>query len=132
MYDHKTLILWLDHVTIHKLRMNKALTAVDLAELERMLAENGVGGADEIRRAEAEAHGLGLFVGSLVGIDGEAAKQALAGFLTGKTLGANQIEFVNLIVNRLTEYGVMETSTLYESPFTDISPKGPDSWFSSV
>lgn len=120
-----------DHVTIYKLRMNKALTAADLAELERMLAENGVGGADEIRRAEAESHGLGLFVRSLVGMDREAAKQALAGFLTGKTFGANQIEFVNLIVNRLTEYGVMEASALYESPFTDLTPQGPDGLFTS-
>lgn len=121
-----------DHVTIHKLRMNKALTAADLTELEHMLAENGVGGADEIRRAEAEAHGLGLFVRSLVGMDREAAKQALGGFLTGKTLGANQIEFVNLIVNRLTEYGVMEASALYESPFTDLTPQGPDGLFTSA
>lgn len=121
-----------DHVTIHKLRMNKALTAADLAELERMLAESGVGGADEIRRAEAEAQGLGLFVRSLVGMDREAAKQVLAGFLMGKTLGANQIEFVNLIVNRLTEYGVMEASALYESPFTDLTPQGPDGLFTSA
>jgi len=121
-----------DHVTIHKLRMNKALTAADLAELERMLAENSVGGADEIRRAETESHGLGLFVRSLVGMDRKAAKQALAGFLTGKTLGANQIEFVNLIVNRLTEYGVMDASALYESPFTDLTPQGPDGIFTSA
>jgi|CXWL01.1.fsa_nt_gi type I restriction enzyme R subunit len=121
-----------DHVTIHKLRMNKALTAADLAELERMLAENGVGGADEIRRAEAESQGLGLFVRSLVGMDREAAKQALAGFLAGKTMSANQIEFVNLIVNRLTEYGVMEASALYESPFTDLTPQGPDGLFTSA
>lgn len=121
-----------DHIAIHKLRMNKALTAADLAELERMLAEHGVGGADEIRRAEAESHGLGLFVRSLVGMDREAAKQAFAGFLVNKTLGANQIEFVNLIIERLTEYGVMEASALYESPFTDLSPKGPDGLFTSV
>jgi len=31
-----------DHVAIHKLRMNRTLTASDLAELERMLAESGV------------------------------------------------------------------------------------------
>lgn len=121
-----------DHVTIHKLRMNKALTAADLAELERMLAENGVGGADEIRRAEAESQGLGLFVRSLVGMDREAAKEALAGFLAGKTMSSNQIEFVNLIVNRLTEYGVMEASALYESPFTDLTPQGPDGLFTSA
>lgn len=121
-----------DHITIHKLRMNKALTLADLNELGRMLVESGVGGAEEIRRAEEESNGLGLFVRSLVGMDREAAKQALAGFLLGKTMSSSQIEFVNLIVNRLTEYGVMEASALYESPFTDLTPQGPDSLFTSV
>ena len=121
-----------DHVAIHKLRMNKALTAADLAELERMLAESGVGGTQDISRAKAESQGLGLFVRSLVGMDREAAKQALAGFLASKRLSANQIEFVNLIVKRLTEHGMMEASALYESPFTDLTPQGPDGLFTSV
>ena len=121
-----------DHIAIHKLRMSKALTAADLAELERMLAENGVGGAAEINRAKEVSQGLGLFVRSLVGLDREAAKEALAGFMSGKTLRANQIEFVNLIVNHLTEHGVMDAALLYESPFTDITPQGPDGLFTSV
>jgi len=56
----------------------------------------------------------------------------LAGFLNGKSLGANQIEFVNLIVDHLTEHGVMEAAMLYESPFTDLTPRGPDELFSSA
>jgi type I restriction enzyme, R subunit len=121
-----------DHVAIHKLRMNKALTAADLAELQRMLAESGVGAAEDIQRAAKESQGLGLFVRSLVGLDRQAAKEALAGFVAGKALAANQIEFVNLIVDHLTEHGVMDAESLYESPFTDITPRGPDQIFAAA
>lgn len=93
--------------------------------------ESGIGKSDDIKRAAEEAHGLGLFVRSLVGMDRAAAKEALAGFLVGKTLFANQIEFVNLVVDHLTKHGAMSAEALYESPFTDLSPQGPESLFST-
>jgi type I restriction enzyme R subunit len=118
-----------DHVTIHQLRTNKPLTRMDLSERERMLAEAG-GRAEDVARAAAEAQGLGVFVRSLVGLDREAAKQALSGFTAGKTFSSNQIEFVDLVINHLTERGVMDVARLYGSPFTSITPQGPEALFS--
>jgi type I restriction enzyme R subunit len=121
-----------DHVAIHKLRTNKALTASDLVELERMLVESGIGAAEDVKRARVESKGLGLFVRSLVGMERGAAKEALAGFLVGKHFNGNQIEFVDMIVNHLTSHGVVEPARLYESPFTDVTPSGPDGLFTTA
>jgi type I restriction enzyme R subunit len=118
-----------NHITINKLRMNEPLTATDLAELEKIFIENSVGSTVDIENAKTESGGLGLFVRSLVGLDREAAKTALADFLSGRAVGANQIEFVNQIIDHLTEQGVVNVAALYESPYTDISPKGPDGVF---
>ena len=119
-------------LVIHKLRMNEPLTATDLGELERMLAMSGLAKPEHLAQAKAESNGLGIFVRSLVGLDREAAKSALAGFIKGKTLAANQIEFVNLVIEHLTEHGVMDAGLLYESPFTDLNPQGPEGVFDSV
>lgn len=67
-----------------------------------------------------------------LGLDREAAKDALSEFIGGSAMSASQIEFVDLVVQYLTENGVMDAERLYESPFTDISPQGPDDVFPSA
>jgi type I restriction enzyme, R subunit len=97
--------------------------------LERILLEAGNGTKEDIAQAKREGLSLGLFLRSLVGLDREAAKGCLDGFLDGKKLSANQIEFINLIVDYLTQRGWMEPSSLYESSFTDLSLRGVEGVF---
>ena len=50
-------------------------------------------------------------------------------FVVGTTTTASQLEFIDLIVQYLTENGVTDAARLYRSPFTDISQQGPEALF---
>ena len=90
---------------------------------QRTYREAGLGAAEEMERIRAEG-GLGLFVRSLIGLDRAAAKQAFDGFIQGRNLAAHQLEFLNMMIDHLTERGAMDPRLLYESPFTDLDQSG--------
>jgi len=116
-----------EHATIQRLRRNKQLTALDLSELERILLESGLGTSEDLSRAAAD--GLGLYVRSLVGLDREAVQEALADFVAGTTLTAQQLDFLQVLSNHLVDNGRVPPSALFDSPYNDLAPSGPDVLF---
>ncbi|WP_201800874.1 type I restriction-modification enzyme R subunit C-terminal domain-containing protein [Dulcicalothrix desertica] len=48
-----------------------------------------------------------------------AAKQAFNKYLQKQNFNANQIRFVEMIIDYLTQNGVMDPGMLYEAPFTN-------------
>jgi type I restriction enzyme R subunit len=116
---------------VQKIPNNQPLTEYDLAELERLLLQAGIATIDNLTQAKAASERFALFIRALVGMDRAAAKAAFDKFLTNKLPSANQIQFINHIIDHLTGQGYMKPECLYESPFTDLHPKGVDGLFAS-
>lgn len=118
-----------DNIVLYKLRNNRQLTPADIAELQRLLEASGAGTPQDIARAAAESQGLGLFVRSLVGLDRSAAAEAFSEFTAGSVWDANQLNFIDLIIEHLTANGSMPVERLYEPPFIDYAYGGPEVLF---
>jgi len=109
---------------IQKLKTNIPITAAELNELENKLFGQGLLGT---KAQFVEAFGeqpLGRFIRSILGLDANAAKTAFASFLSEKSMNAQQIRFVDAIINSFIVNGIVDPGKLFEPPFTDINDSG--------
>ena len=120
-----------DHVTLARLRQGRPLTQTDLDELQRLFADADIASSADFDRIRALPN-LPEFIRSLVGLERAAAQAAFNGALAGKTLSAQQIRFVEMIVDHLTATGRMEPDLLYKPPFTDTAPNGVSDVFGAT
>jgi len=116
----------LDKIALQKLRRNRQLTNTDIAELEHILLESGVATPDDIESAAVKAGGLGIFIRSLIGLDASAVEEAFAAFIYENSLNVDQINYLKLIKDELSNNGIVDPSRLFETPYTDIAFAGPD------
>ncbi len=120
-----------DHIAIQKLSRSEPLTAQDLAEMEHVFVDAGIAVPGDLDRIRSEGD-LGVSIRSLADLDRETAKRGFDQFRSARTLSANRIKFVNMIIDHLTERGVMNPRLLYESPFTDFDAVGIEGVFDSA
>lgn len=119
-------------VALHKLRTGRALTGVDLQQLEDALISAGGVDAGQLHAEAASAGGLGRLVRSIVGMERSAVEDALADFVSSPGFTHRQHAFVDLVVQQLTIVGYLDPRRLYEDPFDGVAPEGPDELFSDA
>jgi type I restriction enzyme R subunit len=112
------------HITIHKLKNNIPITAFDIESLEQILFDGDKRGTKEDFDKEFDHQSLGVFIRGIVGLDINAAKEVFADFLTGKNLNADQIKFIDSIIDYLSHNGFIDKKALFEPPFTFINSDG--------
>ncbi len=115
---------------IRKIRFAMQLTEDDLQTLETFFfdaAETGT--REEFEAVYGQQESLSLFIRKLAGLDRKAAKELFAQYLDDKTFTADQIRFVNYIIEHLVVNGTIDERLLYESPYTDIHQMGIEGIF---
>ncbi|CAN5214524.1 hypothetical protein BH24ACT12_BH24ACT12_28690 [soil metagenome] len=87
-------------------------------------------GAQGVRAVTSSAGSAAPRAADLFGrCPGGAASEAFGHYLDGSEFSVEQARFVSLIVEELTANGVMDPGRLFESPYTDHAPTGPDFFF---
>lgn len=119
----------LDSVAVLKLRTNTPINAADIEQLQEILLESGVGSSVDFEEAKKRAGGFGSFIRSLVGLDHAAAKAVFNELLSKSNYTANQINFINLVINDLAQNGIVDPARFYEAPYTALSAVGPQGLF---
>lgn len=113
-----------DHITIQKIRKNKQITEKDIEELEKILFAEGHLSKEEYEKEFGNERPLTLFIKEVLGMDHAAAREAFSEFLEGTTLNANQILFINQVIDFFSRNGTLDPSLLFDEPFTNIHHEG--------
>jgi type I restriction enzyme R subunit len=132
-YRKKTELYIQDHqdqITIQKLKRNKPITQSDLDVLEGLLLDaSGMSDVTEYREKVLEDKPLGTFIRELVGLDINAAKEVFSDFLDEGIYNAEQINFVNKVIDYLMDNGILAMEQIFSPPFTDDHHEGAHGFF---
>ena len=113
-----------NHIVISKLNTNQQITADELTQLQQILFDGDERGTYEQYKESYGDKPLGVFIRSIVGLKIETAQEAFSEFLQAGNLNANQMKFVDLIIQHLNRNGTIDKRLLFESPFNEAHDEG--------
>lgn len=112
-----------NYIAIHKIRSNEPISLQELDQVKQLLFSedpDAAGHLDEVLSGKDFAQ----FIRSIVGLEAAAAKALFAGFINRQGISAEQMTFINTLINYLTINGTIDKAMLFDRPFTDINHEG--------
>lgn len=113
-----------DQLIISKLASNKPITTAELMVLENLLFDGDERGTKEDFTESYGEQPLGQFVRSIIGLDVTASNEAFSEFIQTGNFSADQMTFINSIINFLEVNGTIEPKMLFEAPFNEMHDQG--------
>jgi len=107
-----------------KLKTNKPITEMEISQLEYILFDGETVGTKQDYIDHYGDRPLGEFIRHIVGLDMGAAQEAFAAFIRTGNLRADQMTFINTIIDYLSKNGIIDKEMLFKPPFTNLHDQG--------
>ncbi|MGM0934597.1 MAG: DEAD/DEAH box helicase family protein [Bacteroidota bacterium] len=110
-------------LVIDKLYKNIPITERDIKQLESFLSNEGLGTAEELKK-QINGEPLGKFVRKVVGLDITVANKLFSDLIQDENLNANQITFIQKVIDYLNKNGTLDKKLLSSSVLVQSYDRG--------
>ncbi|WP_262711121.1 type I restriction-modification enzyme R subunit C-terminal domain-containing protein [Pedobacter frigidisoli] len=110
-------------LVINKIKNNQPISGDELAQIKNLLFEEDPEAASHLDEA-LNGENFVLFIRSIIGLEASVAKEMFADFINRPNISAEQMTFMNTLIDYLTQNGTINKSMLFDRPFTDINQNG--------
>jgi len=110
-------------LVINKIQNNQPITEEELDLIKDLLFKEDPDTASHLDEA-LNGQNFIVFIRSIIGLDVKAAKEMFAEFINRPSISAEQMNFMNTLIDYLTENGTINKNVLFDRPFTDINHHG--------
>lgn len=112
-----------NYIAISKIKNNEPISSAELDQLKELLFTEDPDTAEHLDEV-LSGKNLTQFIRSIIGLDAKAAKALFADFINRDGVNAEQMNFIDTLINFLTINGTIDKAMLFDRPFTDINQNG--------
>ncbi len=112
-----------NYIAISKIKNNEPISSEELEQLKQLLFTEDPDAAKHLDEVLGDKD-LTQFIRTVISLDAKAAKALFADFINREGINAQQINFIDTLINFLTINGSLSKEMLFDRPYTDINQNG--------